>query len=997
MFTLFEQPRMKSDLNKKLLQAFCLGCFFFLSKNSFAQEFPIPQTKNIIPPSPTSVQFERYGDYPVGTFTGVPDINIPIFTIKSGDLTLPISLNYHASGSRGDDVSGFVGYGWTLVAGGEMSRTIIGKPDDISQVAGTQSTLQITPENVSQLEQKIQTGGSYGPQWWKIYLNTMDHEYDLYSYNVLGKSGKFINNTLLGYSPIIVRPQYLQDENGVEYNFNDLEYQEYDDSYYNTGNFSFVSTMHLTGINSKTSAIGFTYQDGPNYTHYNTTDTFILDDFWFHNYNIYSAMSFEYSSYNSGGINNSSSLIRYNPHFVKSIVWAGGKIDFIEDNNTKMLSSIKIFDGSNALLKTITLNITPFPTAKTTTPDPTFRFKLASVSFNDALNNQVQTFKFNYINENEKDAVGDLWTNKNDYWGFYNGQTGHSGTNLSSYAYWTRDWNDHQNPIGDGKIKDPDLAYTMNYVLNKITYPTGGYTIFDYEGNRANIGYTNAAAGGLRVKRITNYNFDGKETTHKAYTYPVNGGYQEVAPSMDLYYYTQEGFTEQDPTQYTCRFRRTFLMADPMVDLSPQGGSVVYPSVSEDDGSMGTQYNYDFGNAYEYQTMNFPTAEAAGDGNGGPHHNKRFTTNYRPWNYGNLLSKITSGTSNGVGFSTTEENEYEEYSTGSIRDMKIERTGFATYVKNPLQYNIGGQPPTLDVSYPEANIVSDIRTYDEIHPDDYNISDHYYLCGGKRLKTSTTYYATTNSTNEIVSTKTYFYNNSSYPSIANTIVTTNSKGESIITQLKFPYDYPTTHPYDDMVSINQIAPAIEQTVTNTTLGKELLHSKNNYDYFWLIPNLWYPSGQARYIAPKTLQKSILGNALETEVNISDYDILGNIRQVTARDGIVTTYLYGYYGQYPVAKIIGKDYVTVSANISQSVLDNPSSDAVLRTHLNTLRTIFPDAQVSTYTYKSLVGMTSATDAKGQTSYYEYDNFQRLVNIKDQNGKILKHMDYHYQGQ
>jgi YD repeat-containing protein len=56
-----------------------------------------------------------------------------------------------------------------------------------------------------------------------------------------------------------------------------------------------------------------------------------------------------------------------------------------------------------------------------------------------------------------------------------------------------------------------------------------------------------------------------------------------------------------------------------------------------------------------------------------------------------------------------------------------------------------------------------------------------------------------------------------------------------------------------------------------------------------------------------------------------------------------------------------------------------------------------AQVTTYTYQSLVGMTSATDAAGVTTYYEYDELQRLKRVKDREGNIVKQHIYHYKGQ
>lgn len=58
-------------------------------------------------------------------------------------------------------------------------------------------------------------------------------------------------------------------------------------------------------------------------------------------------------------------------------------------------------------------------------------------------------------------------------------------------------------------------------------------------------------------------------------------------------------------------------------------------------------------------------------------------------------------------------------------------------------------------------------------------------------------------------------------------------------------------------------------------------------------------------------------------------------------------------------------------------------------------VYPtDAQMTTYTYDPLLGMTSQTDANGVTIYYEYDDFSRLYQVKDQDGNVLSENEYNY---
>src|SRR5580698_7637476 len=69
---------------------------------------------NVSIASPTAASLGKYGDFPVSYNTGLPQISIPIYTVKAGSLSLPISLSYHASGLKVQEEASWVGAGWSL-------------------------------------------------------------------------------------------------------------------------------------------------------------------------------------------------------------------------------------------------------------------------------------------------------------------------------------------------------------------------------------------------------------------------------------------------------------------------------------------------------------------------------------------------------------------------------------------------------------------------------------------------------------------------------------------------------------------------------------------------------------------------------------------------------------------------------------------------------------------------------------------------------------------
>ena|GEM_PF-5136118 len=169
-----------------------------------------------------------------------------------------------------------------------------------------------------------------------------------------------------------------------------------------------------------------------------------------------------------------------------------------------------------------------------------------------------------------------------------------------------------------------------------------------------------------------------------------------------------------------------------------------------------------------------------------------------------------------------------------------------------------------------------------------------------------------------------------------------------------------------------------------------------------------------------------------------YDEDANVIEYTESDRLKGSYQWGYSGQYPVLQIrnaslggyyfcnfedVGNTSLAYSGSkgwsgmfpLNFSKPDSRVYNVTWRSYsggkwlynreVYTGQTlngtiddvcIYPnDSEVSSYTYKPLVGMLSATTPSGLTTFYDYDAYQRLTTIRNGEKEILKRFTYNFQ--
>ena len=134
------------------------------------------------------------------------------------------------------------------------------------------------------------------------------------------------------------------------------------------------------------------------------------------------------------------------------------------------------------------------------------------------------------------------------------------------------------------------------------------------------------------------------------------------------------------------------------------------------------------------------------------------------------------------------------------------------------------------------------------------------------------------------------------------------------------------------------------------------------------------NGRCMLYMPTQILKGIPGK-MEIRTRYSHYDTYGN-PTVRDEDGVVTIYLWGYRGQYPVAKIENSTYAEVQQALGR-LPESCSSAITYESVVATLREKLFGARVSTSKYLFSVGLTGKTDPAGRQMEYNYDSQGRLI--------------------
>lgn len=1009
--------------------------------------------------TPQASQFQKYGDIPVNTNTGTVDISIPFFKVAIKNVDWNIGIGYHTGGIKVNDAPTCAGLGWNLNASGMISARIFQRCDvfldNMGDDTSYRKSFNLTPycnpcyQNICQYNNINDIGVVRSILHDKEFEDTrymLNNLPDIFYLNAGSLSAKFLLKKDTGYClpsrdiSIIHTPgaqannnSYpgtwtVKDENGTKYKFEVKSGSGIASS--GNGN-SYNPVFVLTEIENAFGEKINLYYTTECYTYRNNDQDEYRD----------------YVYVQGGECTNSGDGFFYPAHKEIYSDICDARLDSITTTNGQVVYfkySSRSDLAATSKLDTVTLYSRTFSYSQPATTTFVKTFALSNSYFgsgSDSMNLRLRLDSLMELN-----ATGTINAKYNFYYcsdtlpsrispaqdsaGYYNGQ---SNTNLV--------------PVYGGN-RSFSFNHTKGCSLEKVKYPTGGFTLLEYELKNY---------GGLRVKRIKD-SLDATTVNLREYEYAspyMVGDIQNLKFSKDIneYQYVCHGHSNPKD-EIICPYTATY--SDPIMTLSDSyygDRTERYQSVKEYYGTNGINGKIEYTYTPPYLIVQpgmigqdeFLTEKNTYKKNGSSY--ELITKEKKQYS---VLDATTSMYAN---------SSYTREARSWALDFDIERNEFETSNSDC------GEASGSSICYPGLYYQISVRL----------------VSSPVMLKADTTIFYTNDT---LLTANSYLYNVEKVLSPVN-ILSNDSKGNIRVETFKYPAEYPGITDTDtlsagikNLINKNIFSP-IEQMVflknsdsSNTRLISSVFISYRKdmpvpYRLYVLPITTPHTSWFVSTVSSGTVVKN---GDYQERVLFNKYDAKGNLLEQQKANDIKLNYLWDHNYSLPVAQVINADsssvaytsfeadskggwtysgsvytslgmtgsnsYSTGGGNITKTSLPNTTyivsywgysgsvnvnSAGPTRTgktigswtyyehevtgtsitvsgsnYIDELRLYPKGAQMTTYTFSPLVGMTSQCDATNRIIYYEYDSFNRLKIMRDEDGKILKRVDYKYQG-
>lgn len=1023
------------------------------------QDYYNPATlANYIPPSPDAAELGKYAEIPVNYSTGIPEIYIPLFNIKTGTINLPLSLSYHSSGVKVEEEASWVGLGWSLNAGGLITRVVKGIPDDQFSVYCTDYNSQTGyggdyyADNAgyfycSNLINELYDGTS-GNQLElrdKIALGQLDGDPDIFYFNFGGYSGSFVFDK--------DRIPHLTSDSDLNISF---EQKDENGILSTTGLITSFTIIATDGTKFFFEEVEFS-RVFPGSSHGDISPeqapdpyNFVFATFWEDEWLSYNSswyitkiedasgvneVTFSYNTFSSFNISNLSQKSFYGQDHSTSHMYR-----FIDTWSNSMTATyvkkLSRIDWDNGYI-TFDANYARVDTRRCINcidlPEPSVTISAALTDINIFNSNQLLINKYHLIYSNFI-SNGASTAPPGKKYGYYRLkldaiEESNASSALPPYQFFyntsaifphrlscEQDFWGHYNgnEATNGQLipniyvyPDCDVSTSIYKSIYSVFQRNNSETEYLILGTNRNSNIYYAKAGILN-KMI--YPLGGSETfTYELNKFKVDNNTIEGCGLRVYEIKTQDSEADSSPKIRNFTYINSNGSTSGIVLSIPEFAYYNYiidPEYHDDDHTIEEQQVYHavrfsttqtgFG-ANQSNRVNYQNVSVENPGNGKTIYEYFFPVQFGVENVsidGDLIYERTIGSS--LSNFPFAPNPNYNFMNGKLKSE--------TVFNNTMKIK--------DVLFEyEIKSFDRIKAYtSKVKRNDYifgpngdrsfiiSTGSKYYTISAwntLRKKTITEYFD--NGQSELPIITEYYYDSPSHKMLTQK---TETRSDGLLN--KTTYEYPPDVIPNEVFTSQAVLDAMVTKNTISPVMKSDLYngvklidgSITSYDYF-----------NTSNISPKASYE-LMGDTYQNTYNFDDYNNEGNILQLHKENDLITSYYWSFNDQYPIVKAINSTYVDLANEINTlqpdietfmtglGDLSNESNRVALKHFITSLQEALTDAQIFVYTYIPLTGTTSETTPNGITTIYQYDEFNRLETIRDFDYNVLKHLDYNY---